>query len=168
MDLEKFKISAARKKKGLRLFLDKVDKLIPEDMPELVARIDEAVWKKVDCLECANCCKTMTPTYTPEDITRISAHFNMSPDQFKKKYVVKEADTGNWVSAEIPCQFLDGNKCSIYAIRPIDCAEFPHHNKTPFDEYSDTFRANIIHCPATYLLIDKLKKIVETHYEWEE
>ena len=33
MDLKKFKITAARKKKSLSVFLDKLDHIVPEDMP---------------------------------------------------------------------------------------------------------------------------------------
>jgi hypothetical protein len=51
-------------------------------------------------------------------------------------------------------------------VRPADCAEFPHHNKKPFDAYNDTFKNNLIHCPATLTLVDRLKKVIEKEYEW--
>ena len=166
MDLKKFRITASRKKRSLSLFLDKLDKIVPVDMPELVAREDAAMWKEVNCMECANCCKTMTPTYTTTDIRRISAHLGMTSKEFKEKWLVKEEDTGDWVNTTQPCQFLKNNKCSIYDVRPRDCAEFPHHNKKPFDMYNDTFKNNLVHCPATLNLVDRLKKAVEKEYEW--
>ncbi|MES2701902.1 MAG: YkgJ family cysteine cluster protein [Bacteroidota bacterium] len=166
MDLKKFRASAARKKEKLSVFLDKLDHLVPEEMPELVARHDAAMWGKVNCMECANCCKTMTPTFTKMDVLRISAHLGMQPKDFKAKWLVKEADTGDWVNKTQPCQFLADNKCTIYDVRPADCAEFPHHNKKPFDAYNDTFKNNLIHCPATLHLVDNLKKAVEKEYEW--
>jgi uncharacterized protein len=166
MDLKKFKVIAAKKKKSLSVFLDKLDKIVPEDMPQLVKKVDAEVWKEVNCMECANCCKSMTPTFTPADVKRIAAHLDMTPKQFKDKWLMKEADTGDWVNTKQPCQFLDGNKCSIYEVRPADCAEFPHHNKKPFDAYNDTFKNNLIYCPATLTLVDRLKKVVEKEYEW--
>jgi Fe-S-cluster containining protein len=166
MDLKKFRITAARKKKSLSAFLDKLDTIVPEDMPALVAKTDAGVWKEVDCMTCANCCKTMTPTFNKADVRRISAHLDMKPKEFVDKWLIKEEDSNDWVNKVQPCQFLVDNMCSIYEVRPADCAEFPHHNKKRFDLYNDTFKNNLVHCPATLLLIDRLKKKVEKEYEW--
>jgi Fe-S-cluster containining protein len=166
MDLKKFRATAARKRKPLTAFLKKLDKIVPEDMPKLVAKVDATVWQDVNCMECANCCKTMTPTFTKKDIKRISAHLDMQPKDFIDRWLIKEKDTGDMVNKTQPCQFLVDNKCSIYDVRPADCAEFPHHNKKPFDLYNDTFRNNLPHCPATLTLVDRLQKIVEKEYVW--
>lgn len=166
MDLQKFRRTAARNKGKLAAFLKKLDELVPEDMPLLVKAADREVWETVNCMKCANCCKTMTPTYTKADIGRIAAHLRMTARQFTDKWLKKEEDTGDWVNQSQPCQFLIDNKCSIYEVRPKDCAEFPHHNKKPFDAYNDTFSNNVDKCPATYLLVSKLKAKVEAEYEW--
>ena len=166
MDIKQFKVKAARKKASLSAFLKKLDDIVPHDMPELVAKVDATVWRDIDCTACANCCKTMTPTFTKADMTRISAHLGMDVKSFKAKWLKKEDESGDWVNTTQPCQFLVDNKCSIYEVRPADCAEFPHHNKKPFDMYNDTFTNNLIHCPATLTLVDRLKKAVEKDYEW--
>ena len=166
MDLKKFKKKVEKKQDKLQKFLKKLDKIVPEDMPNLVQEEDAAVWQDVSCLECANCCKTMTPTYTAKDLKRISAHFNMTPKEFKEKWLYKD-ESGDWMNVSTPCQFLDDkNMCTIYDIRPEDCAEFPHHNKKPFDQYNDTFSNNVQHCPATFELVNRLRKRVEREYEW--
>ena len=165
MDLIKFKRSAARKKSKLKAFLTKLDDLVPEEMPQLVKEADAEVWQEVDCTSCANCCKTMTPTFSKEDIVRIAAFLETTPEAFTKKWLYKE-EAGDWVNKKQPCQFLKRNKCSIYEVRPKDCAEFPHHNKKPFDAYNDTFSNNLEKCPATLLLVDKLKKRIEEEYVW--
>lgn len=165
MDLKRFRVVAARKKTKLTNFLTKLDDIVPEDMPKLVASTDATVWKDVDCMSCANCCKTMTPTFRKADIVRISAHLGMKPKEFADKWLEKEED-GDWVNKQQPCQFLVDNKCSIYEVRPKDCAEFPHHNKKPFDLYNDTFIQNLHRCPATFTLVDRLMKKVEKEYEW--
>ena len=90
--LKKFRVKAARKRESLSLFLDKLDEVVPHDMPELVARIDASVWRDVNCMECANCCKTMTPTFTKADVKRISAHLEMKPREFTDKWLKKEDD----------------------------------------------------------------------------
>ena len=166
MDLKKFRITAGRKRKSLSAFLDKLDDIVPEGMPKIVAKSDAITWTEVDCMECANCCKTMTPTFNKADIKRISGHLNMEPKVFVDRWLVKEEDSGDWVNKSQPCQFLDGNKCSIYDVRPRDCAEFPHHNKKPFDLYNETFKNNLIHCPATLRMVNRLKKTIEKEYEW--
>jgi Fe-S-cluster containining protein len=167
MDLKKFRILAARKRKPLSAFLDKFDEIVPTDMPVLTARVDATVWSDINCLDCANCCKTMTPTFNKADITRISTHLGMTSKAFKEKWLMQDPDNGDWVNTTQPCQFLQAdNKCSIYDVRPKDCAEFPHHNKKPFDLYNDTFKNNLIHCPATLTFVDRLKKVVEQEYEW--
>jgi uncharacterized protein len=166
MDLQKFRRIAARKKAKLGVFLDKLDEIVPEDMPKVVKETDLTVWQDVHCMECANCCKTMTPTFRRADIIRISAHLGMTPKEFSNKWLDKEEDTGDWVNKQQPCQFLVNNMCSIYDVRPKDCAEFPHHNKRPFDAYNDTFKNNLDKCPATFVLVERLKKRIEAEYEW--
>lgn len=166
MDLKKFEKKAEKKKGKLIKFLKKLDEIVPEDLQDLVKKIDAKVWEDVHCLECANCCKTMTPTYTPKDIKRIAAHFSMTPKEFKTKWLYKD-ESGDWMNTSTPCQFLGSdNKCSIYEIRPSDCAGFPHHDKKEFDLYNDTYIGNIHRCPATFELVSRLKKKVEKDYEW--
>ena len=166
MDLKKFGKKADKKKDKLIKFLKKLDKIVPHDLPKVVKEVDKTVWEDVHCLECANCCKTMTPTYTKKDIGRISAHFNMTPKDFKAKWLYKD-ETGDWMNTATPCQFLDEkNMCTIYEIRPEDCAGFPHHKKKPFNLYNDTFIGNVHRCPATYELVNRLRKRVEKEYEW--
>jgi Fe-S-cluster containining protein len=167
MDLQKFKIVASRKRKKLSLFLKKLDDIVPENMQQLVAETDATVWRDVNCMECANCCKTMTPTFRKADVVRISAHLDMKPKEFIDKWLYKEEESGDWVNKAQPCQFLVHNMCSIYEVRPKDCAEFPHHNKKPFDAYNDTFTNNLHRCPATFTLVERLKKAVERDYVWD-
>ncbi len=166
MDLKKFKQKANRKRPELEGFLKKLEETVPRGFSKIVAQEDAAVWEAVDCTACANCCKTMTPVYTPADIKRIAAHFRMSPKDFFNKWLMKEEDTGSVVNVTQPCPFLVEDKCSIYPVRPRDCAEFPHHNKRPFDQYSETFIQNVHRCPATFHLVERLKNRVEREYEW--
>jgi Fe-S-cluster containining protein len=167
MKYETFLKVKESQKKGAIQFLKKLDELVPEDMELIVAEEDKKVWEETECLTCANCCKKMTPTFTTDDIKRIATHLQMSPQAFKKKWLYKENKAGDWINTSTPCQFLqEDNKCSIYEVRPIDCAEFPHHNKKPFDWYNDTFSQNLKYCPATFNLVQRLKKRIEREYEW--
>ncbi|HEY0433481.1 MAG TPA: YkgJ family cysteine cluster protein, partial [Chitinophagaceae bacterium] len=107
---------------------------------------------------CANCCKVMTPTYTEKDIRRISKHLSITAVDFKRRWLKKERGTGDWVNRSTPCQFLDlqTNYCTIYAVRPADCAGFPHLPKRKMVEYMHVHKQNLEFCPATYRMIEKL------------
>jgi uncharacterized protein len=154
--LRSFKEKVRRNKRKFRRFLTGVENRYPRGFKALAVLTEPEVWKDTDCLGCANCCKTMTPTFTETDIKRISAHFGETPNEFKKKWLFKDR-IGDWVNKKQPCQFLNltDNKCSIYAIRPADCAGFPHLLK-PMKGYGHVHKQNIELCPATYKMVEKM------------
>ena len=63
-----------------------------------------------------------------------------------------------------PCQFLDRktNLCTIYEVRPKDCAEFPHLTKKKMVDYMHIPKQNVQFCPATFSMGEKLMKIVKS------
>src|SRR5690606_18349847 len=73
-------------KRRFRNFINRQEQKLRDEDLGLVQKAEQHAWDRVDCLSCANCCKKMSPTYTREDIERISAHLKMSPAQFKKKW----------------------------------------------------------------------------------
>jgi len=145
----------------MRLFLTRLEKKTPRNLDHLVIEADKSIWVKTDCLHCANCCKTMSPTYTRRDMKRISKYLGMSVRAFQKKWLQKDKE-GDWLNKSLPCQFLDldTNMCKIYAIRPRDCAGFPHHTKKKMVEYMHVHKQNIETCPATYRMVERLMKTV--------
>jgi len=145
-------------RRKFRYFLTRLETVKPRGLDTVVKEADKEVWKETDCLQCANCCKTMTPTFTPTDIKRIAAHFGQTQDEFKEKWLYKERSTGDWMNKKQPCQFLDlkTNKCTIYAIRPADCAGFPHHTKRHFTEWVHVYKQNVEYCPATFRLVENI------------
>jgi len=100
----------------------------------------------------------MSPTYTGKDIARISTHLGMSRQAFKDKWLYKDR-TGDWMNKKQPCQFLDlkTNMCDIYAVRPRDCAGFPHHGTKKIKDYAHMYKQNVEYCPATYRLVENLQ-----------
>jgi Fe-S-cluster containining protein len=66
------------------------------------------------------------------------------------------------VNISKPCQFLNlkSNKCSIYEVRPADCAGFPHLTKRKMTEYIHVHKQNIDYCPATYKMVEKMKVLL--------
>ena len=158
VNLRSFRKKVRETKRSLRRFLTKLEKNPVKGMQALAATMEKEVWQEIDCLSCANCCKTMSPTYTPADIKRISAHLNMTPQQFRDKWLYFEKSEGDWMNKSQPCQFLDlsTNKCSIYEVRPADCAGFPHHTKRRMVDYMHVYKQNVEYCPATYKMVEKM------------
>ncbi|MEO8110797.1 MAG: YkgJ family cysteine cluster protein [Ginsengibacter sp.] len=163
VNLRRLKKQFAAKKKLFRHFITRAEKKSPETLAILSDQIDKEVWQEVNCLSCANCCKVMSPTYTWQDIKRISAHLQMRPKDFKEKWLYLDKRENDWMNKSRPCQFLNlqTNMCSIYEVRPADCAGFPHLNKKPVPDYLYIHKQNIEYCPATMLFVEKLKASME-------
>ncbi len=148
-------------KRRMKGFLTRLGKNPPRTLDIIAAEVDREVWTEIDCLSCANCCKTMSPTYTFADLKRISAHLGMSIKEFKAKWLYLDKN-GDWMNVNTPCQFLDltTNMCSIYEYRPADCAGFPHLAKRKMKEYIHVHQQNIEYCPATYRMVEKMTERV--------
>jgi len=162
VNLRSFKQLVRYHKRRIRHFLSRLEKKAPKNLHEYTLEADKAVWKKIDCLDCANCCKTMSPTYTVKDIKRIANFLGMTAKSFREKWLYKD-NTGDWMNKSQPCQFLDleTNKCGIYSVRPRDCAGFPHHTQKKMADYMHMYKQNIEYCPATYSLVKQIMEAVK-------
>lgn len=164
LDIDRYRRRAYRKKKVLVKFLNKLGKSKKPGILKQAAAANDAAFSEVACLDCANCCKKMTPTYSRKDVNRISAHFGMTYQQFFDKWLKVEDGSKDIINKSTPCQFLGkGNKCSIYDIRPLDCAEFPHFVRKDFryQVREKVFHQNVTYCPATLVFVEKLKESIE-------
>jgi Fe-S-cluster containining protein len=160
INIKTYQRRASRKKKELTKFLKQVGKSTTKGILKLTAAAGKDAWQDVSCLDCANCCKRMTPTYTRKDVNRIAKHFKMTYQQFYDKWLTVD-DNKDIINQSLPCQFLGrDNKCSIYAIRPDDCAGFPHFDRKDFryQAKEKTYTANLALCPATLVFVEKLQE----------
>jgi Fe-S-cluster containining protein len=162
VNIRAFRENVKRNKRKFRTFLTRLENNPPKGLHKMMDVVDKEVWAETDCLTCGNCCKKMTPTFTPADIKRIAGHFRMTPDAFKEKWLVYEKKDGDWQNKKQPCQFLNltDNKCSIYSIRPADCAGFPHLTKKKTTDYIHVHKQNIEYCPATYKMVEKMQLLM--------
>ncbi len=161
INLRSFAQKVRYHKKKFKRYLGKLEKNAPKDLDKNVAAIAPEVWKEIDCLSCANCCKKMSPTFKTADIEKIARHFEIKPKEFKEKWLYQDKD-GDWVNRVQPCQFLDlsTNMCAIYEVRPADCAGFPHLTRKKMVEYIHVHQQNIEYCPATFKLVEKMMDVV--------
>ncbi len=157
--LEELEKLAAESKAETKKYFQKLKKRQQKRLDPLMQDLHEKEFEKTDCLECANCCKTTSPIFTEKDIQRISKHLRMKEVQFMNQYLDRDEDDF-YVLKSAPCTFLDesDNTCFIYDVRPKACSEYPHTNRKKFIQLTDLTLNNIEICPATYNIIEELKK----------
>ena len=139
-------------------FFAKLKRKPPKKLDTLMQELHEDEFKRTDCLECANCCKTTGPLFTDKDIQRISKHFRMKQQQFIETYLRVDEDN-DYVLKTVPCSFLGAdNYCSIYDVRPKACREFPHTDRKKFQQISDLTIKNVAVCPAAFNIVEEMKR----------
>ena len=146
------------KQKLFRNFLQKANKnAVLKKLPDL----HEEIVSKVDCLQCANCCKNYSPRFKTPDIKRISRFLKMKEGVFIDSYLRLDED-GDYVVKSTPCPFLaPDNHCSIYEQRPSDCARFPYTDEDVVLKRINLTIKNSSFCPIVYGVLDRLTSSVE-------
>ena len=139
--------------KKLEYFLKKEDKRkIMKQLPDL----HEAAFEKIDCLECARCCKNYSPRFKMPDIKRISKYLGLKETAFIDTYLAMDNE-GDYVLQQKPCVFLGkDNACSIYEHRPSDCQRFPYTDEDTFYKRIPVTMKNAEFCPAVHSVMKDL------------
>lgn len=157
MDIELYRNLALQKQKEHRKVLEQIRRKPPKNLDYLAQELHDEVFERVDCLACANCCKTTGPLFTEKDIERIAKHLRMKPADFEKKFLRTDEDRDK-VLQNLPCWFLNpDNTCSIYEVRPKACREFPHTDRKKLYQINNLTIKNALICPAVYEFLEDLK-----------
>ena len=147
--------SSDRKKANKKLFR-KIRKINPSDLDRVIKNLHHEVFDRINCLECANCCKSISPFLIDKDIQRIAKYLKLKPSEFVSRYL-KEDEEGDFVFNNTPCSFLmNDNYCSIYEVRPRACREYPHTDRKRFIQILDLTLKNISVCPAVFEIVEEL------------
>jgi len=148
--LENLPKLAQEKQSEFQRLIKVIKKRKPKNFDYEMIKIHHQVFSKIDCLTCANCCKTTSPIITEKDLERISKFLKMKPVKFIKQYLKKDTD-GLWMFQQTPCVFLDAdNYCLIYDIRPKACREYPHLDRKKNNQLLDLHTKNASICPAVF------------------
>ena len=157
-DLKNKLATALTNQKENKDLVKKLKKSKPKNLDDTVHQLHDEVFEKIDCLDCANCCKTTSPAIYERDIDRLAKHLKMKPSKLIEQYLEKDTDN-DYVFRSAPCPFLDHeNYCMVYESRPLACREYPHTNRKRFYQVLDLSLKNTEICPAVAGIFEQLKK----------
>ncbi|MTI30794.1 YkgJ family cysteine cluster protein [Xanthovirga aplysinae] len=157
MNIDEIKEEALAAKADNRKFFQRLRKKKTSYLDNVVHRIHQQVFEEINCLECANCCKTTSPIFYKGDIERMARALKMKYSEFIDEYLHQD-DEGDYVLNEAPCPFLaDDNTCIVYESRPTACREYPHTNRKRFYQILNLTLKNTEICPAVFEIVKKMK-----------
>jgi len=140
--------------KGL---LAKLSRTNSKKLDELMLAYHSSEFEKINCLECANCCKSISPAIYDTDIRRMARALKMTPSAFTVAYLQPD-DDGSYIFKVTPCLFLDSsNYCKIYDDRPKACREYPHTDRKRFYQILNITAQNSKICPAVFNIIERIR-----------
>lgn len=148
---------ARSRKRQIQQVVKRLSNCSSREVDAIFHEAHEAAFTEVDCLKCANCCKTTGPLFTSKDVERISRHLKISSQEFIRQYLNIDEDN-DYVLQSTPCKFLDeSNYCSIYSVRPRACAEYPHTNRSGMKGIMELTYKNAMICPAVAKMFEEIE-----------
>ncbi len=126
------------------------------NMLKALPELHEQAFEKIDCLQCANCCKNHSPRFKQPDIKRIAKSLRMKEGDLVAQYL-KLDDEGDYVTRTKPCPFLaEDNTCNIYDDRPSDCRRYPYTDEDVLLKRVQLTLKNATVCPITHDVLEQL------------
>jgi uncharacterized protein len=139
-------------------FFARLKRSKPKNLDKLMTIYHNEVFEHTDCLECANCCKTISPTLYEPDIERLARRIKMKIPAFKDEYTLTDEEN-DYIFKNAPCPFLlPDNYCLVYTDRPKACREYPHTDRKRAVQILHITEKNMAVCPAVFEIVEKLKK----------
>lgn len=141
-----------------KTYFAKLSKKQVKQLDGVVHELHDEVFDEIDCLECANCCKSLGPRITDRDIEKMAKTLRIKGATVVSQYLRIDED-GDYVFKEMPCPFLAGdNYCLIYENRPKACREYPHTDRKKFYQIRGLALENTSTCPAVYEILKRLRE----------
>jgi Fe-S-cluster containining protein len=130
-----------------------------EDIDQLVSRLNQDITPRIDCTNCGNCCKSLMIVVTEEEADRLSSHLAQPRAEFDAQYLEKGGHELMLIN-QIPCHFLQENKCTVYEHRFAGCREFPALHVAGFNKRLFTVFMHYGRCPIIYNVVEQLKTVL--------
>lgn len=157
MDLGRFKELAKSRAAENRKFLQTLKKKDARRVDDNFHSLHDEVFEDINCLDCANCCKTTSPIFYQNDIERVARKLRMKPGEFIERYLRIDEDN-DYVLKSSPCPFLDAdNYCAVYDERPKACREYPHTDRKKMVQITELTYRNTLVCPAVLEIVERMK-----------
>lgn len=116
------------------------------------------VTSRIDCTQCANCCREKQPLLGPRDIMRLARATGLTAARFRTRYLKPApGKIKGLIFRKRPCPFLKHNVCTVYAVRPADCRSYPHLDRPDFVQRTGQAIANYGDCPIVFNVYEILK-----------
>jgi len=145
-----------RNKKQIKQAFKEIAKWKPKQQDEWFETSHEEAFEKIDCLQCANCCKTTSPIFRDKDVVRLAKHVGLKPGKFIEEYLHLD-DEQDYVLNSAPCPFLGAdNYCTVYEARPNACREYPHTDRKKMVQILKLTEQNTQVCPAVVSIVQKI------------
>lgn len=155
---EQLKILTDNTRTETAAFLKKLKKKKPKNLDRFVHELHADAFSEFNCLDCANCCKTIGPRLIDKDVERLAKHLKMKPAAFIEQYIEVDEDQ-DMIFKEHPCPFLlPDNYCMVYESRPRACREYPHTDRKRFYQILSLSHKNCETCPVVYQIIEEIKQ----------
>jgi len=150
---DKWQQQAKDNQKAYKRLLEKGNK---NKMLKALPDLHEEAFSKIDCLQCANCCKNYSPRFKTPDIKRIAKVLGMKEGDMVATYLRLDEE-GDYVVKHAPCPFLAAdNTCNIYEDRPSDCRRYPYTDEDVLLKRVALTLKNATVCPAVFTVLEKL------------
>jgi len=129
--------------------------------------IYQEVSSQIDCTQCGNCCKVITPNLSATDIKRLACLFGSTTAEFQSRFLMKNEREEGYVFKGQPCPFLTNNCCTVYENRPRDCRSYPHLHKKEFVSRLYQVVSNCSICPIVFNVFEQLKQAIRRpRFKW--
>lgn len=146
-------------KKENKKLISKLKKLKSKELDCIFNDLHNKAFEIIDCLKCANCCSSISPSISDNDIQRIAKTLRVKPSQVVDKYMYLD-DEHDYVMNCSPCPFLmKDNYCDIYNSRPLACKGYPHTDRNKMNQILNLTLKNTEICPAVSYIFEELKRI---------
>lgn len=149
---------ALAEKETYQKLMQRLKKTNSRTLDALFHEEHQQAFRRIDCLSCANCCKTTSPIFRDVDIRRLAKRERMTETKFIDNYLKMDAE-GDYVLTQAPCPFLGSdNYCSVYEDRPLACREYPHTDRKNMYQILPLTRKNMEICPAVSEIVQAIQK----------
>lgn len=150
-------LAVSSKKENAKL-LQRLRKFKSKELDHIINTLHDQAFEIINCLECANCCASISPSVQDKDIHKIARFLKIKPSVVVKKFMHID-DEHDYVMNVSPCPFLGSdNLCRIYQSRPLACKGYPHTDRNKVVQILELSLKNTLICPAVSYIFEELKK----------